>query len=151
MSFIQTLLPEPVAPAIKRCGIFDKSATIILPAISLPSASVTGDFAFINSLLSTMSRSTTVAVSLLGISIPTADLPGIGASIRTRGAASASAISSASAVMRFTRTPGAGASSYLVITGPTLIFTIRAETLKFWSVSTKSLPFSAGDSRFSCP
>ncbi len=36
----QTLLPEPVAPAINIWGIFAKSATIGLPEIFLPKAKV---------------------------------------------------------------------------------------------------------------
>ena len=78
--------------------------------------------------------------------MPIADFPGIGASMRTRGAASASAISLLRVVMRFTRIPCAGWSSNLVITGPTLIFTIRAEILKLLSVSISTFAFSVGDS-----
>ena len=36
--FIQTDFPEPVVPAIKRCGIEDKSPTIGTPEILLPKA-----------------------------------------------------------------------------------------------------------------
>ncbi len=36
IAFIATLLPEPVAPATRRWGIFDKSATTGVPNISLP-------------------------------------------------------------------------------------------------------------------
>ena len=46
--------------------------------------------------------------SLLGISMPTALLPGIGASIRRERAASAIARSSASASIRLTLTSGVG-------------------------------------------
>ena len=35
---IHTDLPEPVAPAIRRCGIFAISVTTVLPAISFPTA-----------------------------------------------------------------------------------------------------------------
>ena len=35
---IQTDFPEPVVPAIRRCGIEAKSPTIGLPEIFLPSA-----------------------------------------------------------------------------------------------------------------
>ena len=41
MELIQTDLPEPVAPAISRCGILAMLATVMLPAISLPSATET--------------------------------------------------------------------------------------------------------------
>ena len=36
---MQTDLPEPVEPAIRVCGIFARSATVILPAISRQSNS----------------------------------------------------------------------------------------------------------------
>ena len=38
MVFIATDFPEPVVPAIKRCGIFAKLATTGSPPISLPRA-----------------------------------------------------------------------------------------------------------------
>ncbi len=43
IALMPTDLPEPVVPATSRCGIFARSATIGLPAMSLPSASVTAD------------------------------------------------------------------------------------------------------------
>ena len=77
-----------------------------------------------------------------------ADFPGIGASMRTRGAANARAMSSERVVIRFTRTPWAGCNSYRVITGPTVMLMILAEMWKLCRVSISSLAFSAG---FSCP
>ena len=43
-----TDLPEPVVPAISRCGIFARSAITGSPPIVLPSASVSGarDFSY---------------------------------------------------------------------------------------------------------
>ncbi len=41
-----TDLPEPVVPATSRCGILARSATTALPAMSLPSASVSGEALF---------------------------------------------------------------------------------------------------------
>ena len=38
IAFTHTLLPDPVAPAISRCGIFDRSALNGWPATSWPSA-----------------------------------------------------------------------------------------------------------------
>ena len=38
MVFIQTDLPEPVVPAIKRCGMEVKSPIIGMPEILLPKA-----------------------------------------------------------------------------------------------------------------
>ena len=43
---IHTDLPEPVAPAMRRCGILAISATTVLPAISFPTAKESLDFAF---------------------------------------------------------------------------------------------------------
>ncbi len=43
IALIATDLPEPVVPAISRCGMRDRSATTDLPEMSLPSASVSGD------------------------------------------------------------------------------------------------------------
>ncbi len=40
IAFIATDLPEPVVPATSRCGILARSATMDLPVMSLPSASV---------------------------------------------------------------------------------------------------------------
>ena len=87
--------------------------------MSLPMAMVTGDLAFLNSSVSKISFKSTVAAVLLGTSTPTAALPGMGASMRTRGAARAKARSLERVVIRFTRTPRAGCSSYRVTTGPT--------------------------------
>ena len=42
MPFRHTLLPEFVAPATKRCGIFARLQSLILPAISLPKAKASG-------------------------------------------------------------------------------------------------------------
>ena len=43
MALIATDLPEPVVPAINKCGILDKSATTELPPMSFPRANVKGD------------------------------------------------------------------------------------------------------------
>ena len=43
IAFNITLLPDPVEPAIKRCGIVSSEATLIRPLISLPSAIVIFD------------------------------------------------------------------------------------------------------------
>ena len=67
---------------------------------------------------SSTSRRRTISTFSLGISTPTAALPGMGASMRTDMAASRMAMSSASDVMRLTFTPGAGCSSKRVTAGP---------------------------------
>ena len=80
----QVDLPAPVAPAMSMCGILARLATIVRPSTSLPrpttigwwSASATWD-------RSTSPRLTTRSLSVLGISTPIADLPGIGEMIRT--------------------------------------------------------------------
>ena len=38
MELTKTDFPEPVAPAITKCGVADKSITFTAPAISYPSA-----------------------------------------------------------------------------------------------------------------
>ena len=71
--------------------------------------------------------------------MPTADLPGIGATILMVDAFMTSAISSLSVVILFTFTPGAGCNSYRVITGPLLIFTTLASMPKSCNVSSNIL------------
>ena len=61
--------------------------------------------------MSISSRIETMFETVFGISIPTAALPGIGASIRTFVAARLSAISSDKLVIFEIRTPAAGLSS----------------------------------------
>ena len=81
--------------------------------------------------------------SLLGISIPTALLPGIGASIRMLRAASAIARSSGSASIRLSLMCGAGWTSYWVTTGPALRPMIRASMSKLASLRTMISSFRA--------
>ena len=45
---MQTDFPEPVVPAIKRCGIFDKSKVAISPEVVLPTARANFDSAEAN-------------------------------------------------------------------------------------------------------
>ena len=146
MSLMHTLLPEPVEPAIRRCGIRSRSPIIGAPAISLPMANAIGDLDFWKGSLSIISRNKTVAVFLFGISMPTADLPGMGASICTAFAASASAMLSARLVILFILMPGPGCNSNRVMTGPTDMLTIFVSIPKLASVSTRSFPCSATDS-----
>ncbi len=111
MVLIQTLLPDPVAPATSKCGNLGSSVTTAAPAMSLPSTTFSRPVAFWNSGLSKASRIVTIAISLFGTSIPTAALPGIGASIRNPLAASANDRSSANATILLTFTPAAGCMS----------------------------------------
>ena len=56
IAFIPTLLPEPVVPAISKCGSFLRSVTKGAPTISLPSAIVSSLFAVLKISLSSTSR-----------------------------------------------------------------------------------------------
>ena len=78
-------LPAPVAPAIRMCGIFARFATTYPPSMSLPSATVSGWWSAVAARERSTSPSETFSRSLLGISMPTALLPGIGLMIRTSG------------------------------------------------------------------
>src|SRR5216117_2577111 len=75
-----------------------------------------------------------------GTSMPTAALPGMGATMRSEGARIASAKSSARAAMRPTFTPGPGATSYCVTTGPTVRPAIEPSTRNVCSVSISFRP-----------
>ena len=108
IEFVNTDLPEPVVPATSICGIFARLPTIILPSISLPTANVSLPFAPLYSLLSISSLKATVSLWSLGTSIPTAALPGTGASILTLVAARLRAISSDKPRIFETLTPAAG-------------------------------------------
>ena len=82
-------LPEPVDPATNRCGIFARFHEMYSPSMSLPNAITSGWWsARVDGSVST-SASRTISLSTFGTSTPTADLPGIGASIRTLSVATA--------------------------------------------------------------
>ena len=76
-----------------------------------------------------------MALFVLGISIPTARLPGIGATIRTDWAARRSAMLSASPTILESLTPGAGRISNIVTTGPLRIPMTSACMLNSFRVS----------------
>ncbi len=76
-------LPAPVAPATSRCGILARFAQIKLPSTSLPRAITIGWWSFPATLVRSTSPRETISLSLFGISIPTADFPGIGERILT--------------------------------------------------------------------
>ena len=90
---------------------------------------------------SSTSRRRTISTLSLGISTPTAALPGMGASMRTDIAARFSAMSSASDVMRLTFTPGAGCSSKRVTAGPWAMPVSFAEMPNDCSVSSSRRAF----------
>ena len=136
---IATDLPVPVAPAMSRCGILARSATIGLPSMSRPSTSGSMPREPSHSGDSSSSRSVTMRALGFGTSTPTAPLPGIGAT-RIDGARIAMARSSASATMRWAFTPGAGTTSNCVTTGPVVRPAMVPSTLKVRSVSSSKAP-----------
>ena len=90
---IQTDLPLPVEPATSKCGVLSISHQTTLPIIFLPSGQSNLLLLLLAGTFSITSLKDTGVVSLLGISIPTVLLPGIGASILISFAASTRAIS----------------------------------------------------------
>ena len=74
MLLMQTDFPEPVEPAISRCGIDLRSATIGLPLISLPTAKVILDLLSRNSCESMTSLICTIVTVSFSTSMPTAAL-----------------------------------------------------------------------------
>ena len=136
MELMQTDFPEPVEPAISRWGIFPMSAIAMFPAMSRPSAADKWLSESRNTSESMISRMVTAEITLLGTSMPTAALLGIGASMRTPAAARLSAMSSARPVILLILTPADGWSSYRVTAGPREISTIRVCTPKLARVST---------------
>ena len=141
--FIHTLFPEPVAPAIKRCGIVDKSATTAFPSILFPKAQATLHLLSLNSSDSIISLKYTGVCFLFGISRPTAALPGIGASILTSpAAASPSAISCDKLTILLTLIPDLGWISNLVTDGPLVTSNSFASTPKLKSTSSNLFELS---------
>ena len=104
MALTHTLLPEPVVPAISRCGMADRSQAAARPATSLPRAKRSGERIFLKASVSISSRRATRLISVLGTSMPTYMCPGTGAWMRMRGAARASARSSVRRTICATRT-----------------------------------------------
>ena len=82
-------LPEPVEPATSRCGILARLAQRKWPSMSLPSPITIGCCSARAVPLRSTSPRRTISRSVLGTSMPTADLPGIGARIRTLSVATA--------------------------------------------------------------
>ena len=76
-----TLLPEPVAPAISRCGILARSTACTRAYHVAPEGEGQRRARGLEVDLLEDHRGATMLKSLLGISMPTALLPGIGASI----------------------------------------------------------------------
>ena len=104
IELMHTDLPEPVVPAMSKCGIFAKSMTCAVPVMSLPSATDKLAREFSKFFEPMTSRSDTICTVRFGTSMPTASLSGIGA-MRTVSAPNDRAISSDSEVMRENLTP----------------------------------------------
>ena len=116
-----TDLPWPVAPATSMCGSLARSTTRSVPAASLPSSSGTWNFPglfFCQSSPSMISRKWTEAGLRFGTSMPTAFLPGIGASMRREVAWSAIWRLRARPATFSTRVPRSSVRAYCVTTGP---------------------------------
>ena len=103
--FMQTDLPEPVEPAISRCGALARSSMTGLPATSLPSTIGIAACPFCHASDSITARMKTASVFVFGTSTPTTGRPGIGASTRTVLADRFIAMLSAIASTFFTLTP----------------------------------------------
>ena len=106
--------------------------------MSLPKTTGTAIFLKAGRSMSISSLKPTMARSLFGTSIPTACLPGIGATIRTLEAAKRSAMLSPRATILLSLTPGAGRISNIVTTGPLRIPVTSASILNSLSVSFKA-------------
>ena len=140
--FMQTDLPEPVVPAMSRWGSLPMSPTMLMPPISLPTAKESRDLARLNTPEPMTSRAYTVDTSLLGTSMPTTEILSGIAEIRTPDAPRLRAISSAKPVILDSFTPRSNSSSYLVMEGPRVTFTIWASILKLFRVSSRRFAFS---------
>ena len=91
MEFMHDDFPEPVEPEMRMCGISARFAMTARPAMSRPMATSSGWVVAVGlaSFDSRMSRSDTSWRVRFGTSTPMADLPGIGARMRTSGDAMA--------------------------------------------------------------
>ena len=109
---MQTLLPDPVAPAISRWGMFERSSTSGLPGGVPSEADGEGlPVREVRVLLEEVPKHHGFAGQVRAPRPRPCCGPGIGATIRTLGAFSSIARSSASAVTRLSRTPVAIAIS----------------------------------------
>ena len=148
MVFTHTDLPEPVAPAISRCGIFARSAITGRPSRSLPSATGSAARAELYSGCSTISRNATISGFGFGTSIPTAPFPGIGATMRMLLARIASARSFDSDANCRTFTPAAGSTSNCVTVGPVVRPTSCPSTRNVFSAAIRRTPDASSSRRF---
>ena len=108
---MQEDLPAPVAPAMRMCGILARLATTKPPSMSLPRPTIMGCWSRVAVPLRSTSPRDTCSRSVLGISTPTALLPGIGDRIRTSADFTAYAMLRESWVIRSTLTAGPSSTS----------------------------------------
>ena len=146
-------LPAPVAPATSKCGIFAKFAHKNEPSTSLPKAINIGCGSLEETEDLSTSPNATISRSEFGISIPTADLPGIGERILISPLATAYAMFLESAEIASTFTPFPNSTSYRVTVGPrmnpvTWASTSNCSNTCLSAATTVSfafdLPFAAG-------
>ena len=132
---MHTDFPEPVEPAINRCGILAKSRTHISPSMLFPR--IKGSLSRLrwNAGWRSASEKRTSSRSAFGTSRPITLFPGIGASTRTDPTARARARSFARFAIRLIFSPGAGSTSKRVTVGPRAQSTTRASRPKCESVS----------------
>ncbi len=136
MALTATDLPEPVVPATSRCGMRARSATVGRPAMSLPSARVSGLADLSYSFERSSSDRKIISRLVLGISRPITDLPGITSTTRTDFTDRPRAMSLSSELIWLTLTPGAGSISKRVITGPGYAPTTCASMRKSLSLNS---------------
>ena len=117
MVLMQTDLPDPVVPAINKCGIEAKSPITGIPEILLPRAIGSLISFFKKSLLERISLKKTFSLEELGSSIPIVLLPGIVA-ILADSELVFLAMSSDRFIIFETLIPAAGSNSFKVTTGP---------------------------------
>src|SRR3989344_1875564 len=108
------VLPVPVEPATKRWGILARSAKAGFAATSLPKAKVRVETEFWKFGCSIRFFKRTTVLTLLGISMPTSGLPGMGASILIGWAAKAKDKSEDRVVIFESLMPSAGLRVYWV-------------------------------------
>ena len=132
--FIMTDFPAPVVPAISPWGMRAMFWKFGLPVMSFPSATRSGCGESVKSGEERREARPIDGFERFGTSIPTSDLPGIGASIRIVPAARLSSSSFCSPTMRAIRTPSAGFSAYRVTTGPISTSSISTSIPNFLSV-----------------
>ena len=150
MELTQKDLPDPVCPAIRRWGILAISPTRGLPSTSRPRARRSRVLASRNWGDSIISRSPTVAIPELGISIPTTGRPGTGSSMRRVWAARTSCRSASKDLIFFTEMPSAGLSRNCVTRGPMRASLTVTGTLKAPRVRSIRRAFSATSASLIC-